>query len=116
MGTERVVRGIREIFLALTDVDGHARSQFQRIYVHPNTTCTPKSQHQHTQITSLRAGIQPKPKALHVPYVDKKIIVGRDKLDIVKGVCKSSVTMLYYTVLNVIISQSQLIGIIITYL
>ncbi|KAG0695477.1 glycosyltransferase family 20 protein [Suillus ampliporus] len=35
---------------------------------------------------TLRAGIQPKLEALRVLYADKKIIVGRDKLDVVKGV------------------------------
>ena len=34
----------------------------------------------------LRAGIQPKLQALTSLYADKKIIVGRDKLDVVKGV------------------------------
>lgn len=34
----------------------------------------------------LRPGIQPKLDALHALYEGKKIIVGRDKLDIVKGV------------------------------
>lgn len=35
---------------------------------------------------TLRAGIQPKLEALRALYADKKIIVGRDKLDVVKGV------------------------------
>jgi hypothetical protein len=35
---------------------------------------------------SLRPGIQPKLEALRTLYPDKKIIVGRDKLDVVKGV------------------------------
>ncbi|KIK42410.1 glycosyltransferase family 20 protein [Suillus luteus UH-Slu-Lm8-n1] len=35
---------------------------------------------------TLRAGIQPKLEALRALYTDKKIIVGRDKLDVVKGV------------------------------
>ena len=34
----------------------------------------------------LRPGIQPKLDALHALYEGKKIIVGRDKLDVVKGV------------------------------
>ncbi|KAG1717670.1 hypothetical protein EDB19DRAFT_1839440 [Suillus lakei] len=50
----------------------------------------PKS-NAHTHIptsmqTSLRAGIQPKLEALRVLYADKKIIIGRDELDVVKGV------------------------------
>lgn len=35
---------------------------------------------------TLRPGIQPKLEALRALYADKKIIVGRDKLDVVKGV------------------------------
>ena len=35
---------------------------------------------------SLRPGIQPKLQALRALYQGKKIIVGRDKLDVVKGV------------------------------
>ncbi|KAG1748389.1 trehalose 6-phosphate phosphatase [Suillus paluster] len=35
---------------------------------------------------TLRTGVQPKLEALRVLYADKKIIVGRDKLDVVKGV------------------------------
>ncbi|KAG2363016.1 trehalose 6-phosphate phosphatase [Suillus spraguei] len=35
---------------------------------------------------TLRAGVQPKLEALRALYADKKIIVGRDKLDVVKGV------------------------------
>ena len=35
---------------------------------------------------SLRPGIQPKLEALKALYEGKKIIVGRDKLDVVKGV------------------------------
>ena len=35
---------------------------------------------------SLRPGIQPKLEALRALYKGKKIIVGRDKLDVVKGV------------------------------
>ena len=35
---------------------------------------------------SLRPGIQPKLQALRALYEGKKIIVGRDKLDVVKGV------------------------------
>ncbi|KAF8840575.1 glycosyltransferase family 20 protein [Paxillus ammoniavirescens] len=35
---------------------------------------------------TLRPGIQPKLEALRTLYADKKIIVGRDKLDVVKGV------------------------------
>ena len=35
---------------------------------------------------SLRPGILPKIEALRTLYKDKKIIVGRDKLDVVKGV------------------------------
>jgi len=35
---------------------------------------------------TLRLGIQPKVEALRALYGDKKIIVGRDKLDVVKGV------------------------------
>ena len=35
---------------------------------------------------SLRPGIQPKLEALRALYEGKKIIVGRDKLDVVKGV------------------------------
>ena len=34
----------------------------------------------------LRPGIQPKLDALHALYEGKKIIIGRDKLDVVKGV------------------------------
>ena len=34
----------------------------------------------------LRPGIQPKLEALRALYEGKKIIVGRDKLDVVKGV------------------------------
>jgi trehalose-6-phosphate synthase len=34
----------------------------------------------------LRPGIQPKLEALRALYDGKKIIVGRDKLDVVKGV------------------------------
>jgi hypothetical protein len=34
----------------------------------------------------LRPGIQPKLEALRTLYDGKKIIVGRDKLDVVKGV------------------------------
>jgi trehalose 6-phosphate synthase/phosphatase len=39
-----------------------------------------------TNCNSLRPGIQPKLEALRTLYEGKKIIVGRDKLDIVKGV------------------------------
>ncbi|KAG9310012.1 glycosyltransferase family 20 protein [Chiua virens] len=35
---------------------------------------------------TLRPGVQPKLEALRALYADKKIIVGRDKLDVVKGV------------------------------
>lgn len=35
---------------------------------------------------TLRPGIQPKLESLRALYADKKIIVGRDKLDVVKGV------------------------------
>lgn len=35
---------------------------------------------------SLRPGIEPKLNALRALYEGKKIIVGRDKLDVVKGV------------------------------
>jgi trehalose 6-phosphate synthase/phosphatase len=35
---------------------------------------------------TLRPGIQPKLEALRALYADKKIIIGRDKLDVVKGV------------------------------
>ncbi|KAH7909154.1 trehalose 6-phosphate phosphatase [Hygrophoropsis aurantiaca] len=35
---------------------------------------------------TLRPGIQPKLEAIRALYADKKIIVGRDKLDVVKGV------------------------------
>lgn len=34
----------------------------------------------------MRPGIQPKLEALRTLYEGKKIIVGRDKLDVVKGV------------------------------
>lgn len=37
-------------------------------------------------ISRLRPGIQPKLEALRALYEGKKIIVGRDKLDVVKGV------------------------------
>ncbi len=37
-------------------------------------------------LCSLRPGIQPKLEALRALYEGKKIIVGRDKLDAVKGV------------------------------
>lgn len=39
-----------------------------------------------TSIDSQRPGIQPKLEALKALYEGKKIIVGRDKLDVVKGV------------------------------
>ena len=35
---------------------------------------------------TLRPGVRPKLEALRALYADKKIIVGRDKLDVVKGV------------------------------
>ena len=35
---------------------------------------------------TLRPGVQPKLESLRALYADKKIIVGRDKLDVVKGV------------------------------
>lgn len=38
------------------------------------------------RLYSLRPGIQPKLEALRALYEGKKIIVGRDKLDVVKGV------------------------------
>lgn len=47
---------------------------------------------------TLRPGVQPKLEALRTLYADKKIIVGRDKLDVVKGVlqkvCPSLVFLL----------------------
>ncbi|KAG1727985.1 hypothetical protein EDB19DRAFT_1748352 [Suillus lakei] len=42
----------------------------------------------------LRAGIQPKLKALRVLYADKKIIIGRDELDVIKGVSQKLIFFL----------------------
>ena len=41
-----------------------------------------------------RPGIQPKLEALQALYAGKKIIVGRDKLDVVKGVVQKVVELL----------------------
>lgn len=42
---------------------------------------------------SLRPGIKPKLEALRALYEGKKIIVGRDKLDVVKGVVQKVFTL-----------------------
>ncbi|KAG1747619.1 hypothetical protein EDB19DRAFT_1825987 [Suillus lakei] len=57
---------------------------------------------------TFHVGIQPKPEALSVLYADWKIIVGRDKSKIIKGVLQTVISFLL--VPNVIINQSQPTG------
>jgi trehalose 6-phosphate synthase/phosphatase len=57
----------------------------------------------------LRPGIQPKLQALQVLYEGKKIIVGRDKLDVVKGVLqKVSFLILLVQLRNSCLTYTQL--------
>lgn len=49
----------------------------------------------------LRPGVQPKLLALQSLYEGKKIIVGRDKLDVVKGVLQKVVYGLFSPVMTV---------------
>lgn len=52
--------------------------------------------------TSLRPGVQPKLDALRALYADKKIIVGRDKLDVVKGVLQKVIVLSHMVVSSLI--------------
>lgn len=60
----------------------------------------------------LRPGIQPKLDALHALYEGKKIIIGRDKLDVVKGVVQKvttiSLSFFYMTLIRLLTPSCEL--------